>query len=153
MCFFKDNHKFVRRGFSIRKSIWLNYHIYIYIYIKSCDHIGSTTDVCRALVSVIKSSSCCNTLPEWGRCKMSNGHWLLHLTHRTSLIFPACSKHEIWGKSPLEIILLPHFVRGSRQLLLYMTDTFAAALLTQSGSSDWVGRAVTKNKWPSATHS
>ncbi len=31
---------------------------------------------------------------------------------------------DIWGKSPLEIILLPHFVRGSRQLLLYMTDTF-----------------------------
>ncbi len=38
----------------------------------------------NTLVSVIKRSSCCDTLPEWGRSKMSNGHWLPHLTHRTS---------------------------------------------------------------------
>ncbi len=41
------------------------------------------------------------------------------------LIFPACSEDEICGKSPLEIILLPHFGRGSRQLLLLRTDDFA----------------------------
>ncbi len=36
----------------------------------------------------------------------------------------ACSVVEIWWKFPLEILLLPHSRRGSRQLLLSMTDTF-----------------------------
>ena len=38
------------------------------------------------------------------------------------LIFPACSMGEIWWEFPLEIILLPHSGRGSRQLLLSRTD-------------------------------
>ncbi len=50
-----------------------------------------------------------------------------HLTHRTSrenLISPACSVDGIFWKFLLEIILLPHSDRGSRQLLLSRTDTF-----------------------------
>ena len=40
-----------------------------------------------------------------------------------SLIFPACSEVEIWGKFSLEIILLPHFGRGLCQLLLLIPET------------------------------
>ncbi len=39
-----------------------------------------------------------------------------------SLIFHACSVDEIWWKFPLEIILLPHSGRRSKQLLLSRSD-------------------------------
>ncbi len=39
-----------------------------------------------------------------------------------NLISPACSVDEIWWKFPLEMILLPHSGRGSRQLLLSIPE-------------------------------
>ena len=52
-------------------------------------------------------------------------------------------------KSPLEIVLLPHFVRGSRQLLLYMTDTFAGGISRFFALSEV--RALYFSDFPAAT--
>ncbi len=50
-----------------------------------------------SLVWDIKGSRCCYPLPEWGRCKISNGHWLPDLIHRTSRENQtACFVIEIW---------------------------------------------------------
>ena len=84
----------------------------------------------HSLLSGIERSSWHDPLPEWGRCKMSNGHWLLHLTHRTSRENQTdCSVLRFGAQFPLEIILLPHSHRGSHQLLLSRTDTFVLHFL------------------------
>ncbi len=59
-----------------------------------------------SLISVSKRSSCCDTLPEWGRSIISNGNFQqispTEQAGKIRLIFPAWSVDEIWWSLSME---------------------------------------------------
>ena len=86
-------------------------------------------------VSVLQRSSWRDPPPEWGTCKISNRHWLPDLTHRTSLIFPACSVSEME-----ESMSIWHFTSAS----------FWQSVTTTAPFNNWdkrISKESSRNLW------
>ncbi len=94
------------------------------IFLSQCHNRVGVIRLSQLLKGAVVVTLCQNEKDVKCQMNIDSSISLTEQAGKIRLIFPACSEDEIWGKSPLEIVLLPHFRRGLRQLLLSRTDTF-----------------------------